>query len=141
MALKQNSSVFFIPHLLYSNVSHSPVTRTRVAPLESHFLDLTYKQWLLDMTESARKTARMIMIILMVILLLLLQRSYRWSMILRCVARYIQRCLFCDKARGWNDSQYFKIVLHLDKCQEIRCVFQEFVSHALSTVIKSHYCS
>lgn len=102
-------------------MSHSPVTRTRVAPLESHFLDLTYKQWLLDMTESARKTARMIMIILMVILLLLLQRSYRWSMILRCVARYIQRCLFCDKARGWNDSQYFKIVLHIDKCQEIRC--------------------
>ena len=63
----------------------------------------------------------MIMIILMVILLLLLLRSYRWSIILQCVARYIPRCLFCDKARGWNDSQYFKIVLHIDKCQEIRC--------------------
>ena len=63
------------------------------------------------------------MIILMVILflLLLLQRSYQWSIILRCVARYILPCLFCGKARGWNDSQYFKIVLHIDKCQEIRC--------------------
>ena len=28
---------------------------------------------------------------------------------------------FCDKARGWNDLQYFKIVLHIDKCQEIIC--------------------
>ena len=115
-------------------MSHSPVCKngkhcftacTRVAPLESHFLDLTYKQWLLDMTECARKTARMIMIILMVILLLLLilllLRSYRWGIILRCVARYILRCLFCDKARGWNDSQYFKLVLHIDKCQEISC--------------------
>ena len=103
------------------NGKHCFIIRTRVEPLESHFLDLTYNQWSLDMTESARKTARMIMIILMVILLLLLLRNYRWSIILRCVACYIVRCLFWDKERGWNDPQYFKLVLHIDKCQEIRC--------------------
>ena len=104
-------------------MSHSPVckngkhcftARTRVAPLTSS----DYWTWL-NVQE------RMIMIILMVILLLLLilllLRSYRWGIILRCVARYILRCLFCDKARGWNDSQYFKLVLHIDKCQEISC--------------------